>query len=78
MFHDVLRHFYCRFFFNDVAKVHGYSQGGCFLSLTANFRKGNVTHTVIVAPLAPGVFNISWAQLTYKSVDSDDRQVCMK
>ena len=38
-------------------------------------QKGNVTHTVIVAPLAPGVFNISWAQLTYKSVDSDDRQV---
>lgn len=34
-----------------------------------------MTHTVIVTPLAPGVFNISWAQLTYKSVDSEDVQV---
>ena len=31
---------------------------------------------MIVTPQAPGVFNISWAQLTYKSVDSEDVLVC--
>ena len=29
------------------------------------FSNANVTHTVILRPLSPGLYNMSWAKLTY-------------
>ena len=36
----------------------------------------NLTHTVILRPLSYGLYNISWARISYTSSDGEQETVC--
>ena len=38
----------------------------------------NLTHTVILRPLSYGLYNISWARISYTSSDGEQETVCFE
>ena len=47
----------------------------CYSILFLLISKANTTHTVILRPLSEGVYNLSFAVMTYKASDGEQEQV---